>query len=359
VRADFQVLGLMKRHVALCASVLAVCLILFCCRLTAHAQQGEATGATGKKITIMDATGRAIQVRLPVKKIAVLTSDALEVIRAIKAEGLVTGVNSAISKDPLFWPELKDRPSVGSWRDPNYELIAQLSPDMAIGYANRPGPAMEKMLKSLGIQVVRLDFYKMNTLEQEVRTLGRILDREKEAARLIEWYCTHQGLVRERLKYVKDRPRIYIESYSRYHTTGPGSGGNEMCLIAGGANVAGGSSIAYPEVTPEWVVAKNPGCIIKAAALNDAYGRADALRLKAIKDEIMSRPAWNTIQAVQKGKVYVIESSIWTGPRAIIGVMHMAKWFHPHIFEDVDPEEIHREYLERFQSIPYRGAFVE
>lgn len=341
------------------AYVLVACLTLFGGGRTAHALQREATGITEKTIPILDATGRSVDVRLPVKRIVVLTSDALEVIHAIKAEGLVTGVNSGIAKDPLFWPGLKDLPSVGSWRNPNYELIAQLNPDMVIGYAHRPGPAMERKLRSLGIQVVRLDFYKMNTLEQEVRTLGRILDREKEAAELIKWYGTHQDLIGNRLKQITSRPRVYVESYSKYHTTGPGSGGNEMCLMAGGANVAKNFSIPYPEVTPEWVVAKDPQYIIKAAALSNAYGKNNPARLKAIKKEIMIRPAWNIIRAVRQEKIHVIESSIWTGPRAIIGILYMAKWFHPPIFEDMDPEAIHRYYLQRFQGIPYRGSFVE
>ncbi len=364
MRSDLQILNFIGKSsvgsLLVCfAWVLVVCLTLPWGGQIVHALQKEATGITEKKITIRDATGRTVDVKLPVKRIVVLTSDALEVIRVIKAEQLVKGVNSGIAKDPLFWPGLKDLPSVGSWRNPNYELIAQLDPDMVIGYAHHPGPAMERKLRSLGIQGVRLDFYKMNTLEQEVRTIGQILDREKEAAQLIKWYGTHQGLVRNRLRQIKSRPPVYVESYSKYHTAGPGSGGNEMCLMAGGANVAGNFSIPYPEVTPEWVVAKDPQYIIKAAALSNACGKDNPERLNAIKKEILKRPAWNTIRAVQEGKVYVVESSIWTGPRAIIGILHMAKWFHPPMFEDMDPEAIHRDYLQRFQGIPYRGPFVE
>lgn len=361
MRSDLQVLNSMRKYVAaVCASLLIVCLsVFFWGGLTGHALQREATGKTGKKITIVDANGRSIDVRLPVKGIVVLTSDALEVIRAIKAEGLVKGVNSSISKDPLFWPELKDRPSVGSWRNPNYELIAELDPDIVIGYAQRPGPVMEKKLRSLGIQVVRLDFYKILTLEREVKILGQILSREQEAGQLIEWYHKCQGLIRKRLKQIRYRPHVYVESYSKYHTTGPGSGGNEMCVLAGGHNIAEGFSIPYPEVTPEWVLVKNPQVIIKAAAASNAYGMVDTRHLKAIRKEIMARPVWNNIRAVQEGEVYVIESSIWTGPRAIIGVSYMAKWFHPDIFKDLDPEQFHREYLERFQRVPYRGTFVD
>ena len=183
MRNDLQVLIRMRKHVfAPRALLLVICLSIFWGEPITHALQREVAGTTGKKITIKDANGRSIDVKLPVKGIVVLTSDALEVIRAIKAEGLVKGINSGISKDPLFWPELKDRVNIGSWSRPDYERIAELNPDIVIGYARRPGPVVEKKLESFGIQVVRLDFYKINTLEREVKILGQLLNREEVAA---------------------------------------------------------------------------------------------------------------------------------------------------------------------------------
>lgn len=31
----------------------------------------------------------------------------------------------------------------------------------------------------------------------------------------------------------------------------------------------------------------------------------------------------------------------------------MAKWFHPDLFKDLDPQEIHEEYLTKFQGLNY------
>jgi iron complex transport system substrate-binding protein len=40
----------------------------------------------------------------------------------------------------------------------------------------------------------------------------------------------------------------------------------------------------------------------------------------------------------------------------------MAKWFHPDLFKDLDPQAIHQEYLNRFQNLDYNldknGVFV-
>lgn len=352
-----------KHPVPVYASIVLVCLVFLGDRQSNALQRqagaivGEAAGSGN--ITIRNSNGQSLQVQLPVKRIVVLNPDALEAVRALKALALVVGVNSGIHRDnPLFWPGLSNRPGVGSWKDPNYEQIVQLEPDIVICYARRPGMDLEKKLGPFGIKAIRLDFQKIGTLEKELRILGRVLNKEKEAGQLIDWYREQQEVIREGLKKIEHRHYVYSESYSPYHTSGPGSGGNEICILAGGFNIASGFSIPYPEVTPEWVLAKNPQVIIKAAVAGNCYGMGNGGPLKAIRKEIMRRPAWNTIRAIRDARVYVIESGIWTGPRAIIGISYLAKWFYPEIFEDLDPEARHREYLERFQGIKYQGVYV-
>jgi iron complex transport system substrate-binding protein len=331
--------------------ILFFCLVVPVEGITPHNRKGES-------IYIKDALGESVEVRLPVKRLVVLTSDALEVVRAIKAQDLVVGINTGITKNPLFWPGLKDRPVVGKWSEPDYEMIASLNPDMVISYARYPGAEMERKLTPLGIKVFRLDFYKLSSLSKEVETLGRILGKEEEARQLIDWYQEKLELIEMGSKKFGDLPDVYIESYTEYHTTGPGSGGHEMCVLAGGHNIGSGFSIPYPEITPEWVLANNPHFIIKATSLSNCYGMIDSGSLKGIRREIMARPAWDNIRAVQEGTVYVMASDIWTGPRAIIGTSYMAKWFYPEVFRNFDPETLHREYLEKFQGIKYRGVYV-
>ena len=342
----------MRKYIATtCVSMLFFCLLI-------PSQEIAAQETRGESIRIIDSTGKSVEVRLPVKKLVVLTSDALEVIRALKAEDLVVGVNTGIAKDPLFWPRLKNKRRVGRWIEPDYELIVELNPDIVIGYARHPGQDMEKKLAPFDITVIRLDFYKIRTLLKEVEILGRILNRKQEAKQLTTWYRKKLGFMQERLRDINNRPDVYIESYSNYHTTGPGSGGHEICDLAGGHNIASNFSIPYPEITPEWVLAKNPHVIIKAVSFSNCYAMIDSSPLKGVRNKIIARPTWDNIRAVQEVKVYVMASDIWTGPRAIIGISYMAKWFYPDLFKDLDPKKLHREYLVRFQGVNYQGVYV-
>ena len=79
----------------------------------------------------------------------------------------------------------------------------------------------------------------------------------------------------------------------------------------------------------------------------------------AARDDIMSRPGWDQLDAVENGEVYMITNGIaWCGVRKHVGVFYMAKWFYPDLFLDIDPEEFHREWLEEFEGIEYRGLWV-
>ena len=91
------------------------------------------------------------------------------------------GFIAEILREPTFWGELCDLPKTGGWRTPDLEGIATLEPDLVIAYSRNPGKEFDAKLAALGIPVLRLDFYKPETLEKEVFELGRLLGKETEA----------------------------------------------------------------------------------------------------------------------------------------------------------------------------------
>jgi len=287
-----------------------------------------------------------------------MNSDTVEVIRTLDAEDRVVGVFSEIVREPEFWGALADRPKVGSWRDPDVEAIAALKPDLVIAYTRNPGPILERKMAPFGIQVLRLDLYKVAALEREVLVLGRLLERDKEAARFCAWHHQRLGAIQERIAQTDRRPSVYMESYTDYHAVGPSSGGHEMCVLAGGRNIAAVLAIPYPRVTAEWVVSQNPEVIVKPAVYGNGYSLKDAAPFNKRREALLGRPVWGHIAAVTSGNVHVLDSSIWTGPRAIIGIAYLARWFHSKLFSDLDPEALHKEYLETFQGVAYHGVFV-
>ena len=217
--------------------------------------------------TVTDAMGHTIQIKRDIKRIVVLNRSALEVIRILEAQNLVVGVSDTIKDEPIFFREFQDRPLVGRWMEPNYEKIVSLKPDICLAYALFPGPELEKNLKIAGIPVLRLDFYKMSSFEREVQAFGNILGKNEPALNFLKWYEQQLGLIEKLVKMEKARgqrpPKVYSESYSPYKTEGPGSGGYQLIMLAGGKPISSTMSLEFADVAPEWIVARQPDVIIK------------------------------------------------------------------------------------------------
>ncbi len=63
--------------------------------------------------------------------------------------------------------------------------------------------------------------------------------------------------------------------------------------------------------------------------------------------------------AVEDGRVHIISSRVTKGGvRSIVGSLYLAKWFHPDLFEDIDPEAVHRELVQKFYGLELEGVYV-
>lgn len=76
----------------------------------------------------------------------------------------------------------------------------------------------------------------------------------------------------------------------------------------------------------------------------------------------MSRPGWEDMNAVTGNRTYLIDMDLVGSTANFVGATYMAKWLYPDLFEELDPEAFHQEYLTRFQRLDYdldeSGVFV-
>ncbi len=315
-----------------------------------------------QNITFVDSAGRYITVKWPLKRVVALSTDAAEVILTLGAEDVVVGVTEYITRKPEL-SKLTDRTLVGTCFKPNIEAIISTNPEVVITYVRWPSQeALEEKLEPLGIKVIRLDFYKISTLFNEVRLLGLLLNKTEEADRFVEFWKGILDEIQARVKKIpaEERVKVYIEGYKDYKAAGPGSGWDDDLRIAGGINIFADSPVAYPKVSPEAVIERNPDVIIKAVSTSvfQPYKATDPSPLKEIIQAIVSRPGWDQISAVQNGRVYVISGVLSSGPRAVVGICYIAKWLYPQVFADINPEDIHKQYLETFLGVEYSGIWA-
>jgi iron complex transport system substrate-binding protein len=151
--------------------------------------------------------------------------------------------------------------------------------------------------------------------------------------------------------------RVYMESYSPFVAFGPGSGGFDLCRLAGGENIAAAMTVPFPQVTPEWVLQNDPDVLIKAVP-TPVYGDKGRERMEKALAAMRGRQGWTNMRAMRQERVCILSGDLSSGPALAVGAAWLAKWLHPEQARGLDPAALHREYLERFQGVPLRGVFA-
>ena len=323
-----------------------------------------------KEITLIDSCHiqhypkfdqRIVTIRKPVERIIPLLIHGAQALKVIEASDKIVGVPTGIEKYDYYWPELLDRPRVGNWRSPDYEAIVSLSPDIVISHIAHASKIGEK-LKPLGIPVVGLDFHKDHTLESEMEKLGYILENEDQVKveEYLDWLKDYQNMIRDTVKGLPEdkKPRVLIMWGWRLNpaaikTFGPGGSGHLPCVNAGGINIAAELGLSYPNVDSEWILEENPDVIVIQLSPSYKWGWKNTEELKEVISDVIKTCGWDNLAAVKNNRVYVYSSRIAVGLESNVRLAYWAKWFHPDKFGDLDPEEVHKEYLEKFMKIDY------
>ena len=313
----------------------------------------------GKPKTIKDVFEEDVTVYRPVERIISGFNDIAEVLRVVDAKDKIVGIDNYVKSEPRFFPELSKLPMVTSFRGPqDYEAVIHLHPDVYMPYGNSLTLKREFEEKLPGVAIFFPGISTPSTSESftnNVTKVGYFLDKNDEAEEFIDWYEGYIDMIESQVQGLSEdeKPRVYIEFWSAYSPMGQ----TLMCEIAGGRSIFTGRGGGGVKVSAEWVRLQNPEIIVKYAsprASNCGYEMDDPSGVIAQREEIMTRTLLSEVTAVTNESVHLLD--MWHfgwGASTLIATAYMAKWFHPDLFEDLDPEAIHQEYLTRFQRVDY------
>jgi len=323
-----------------------------------------------KEITIVDNDGDAVTVRKPVKRVIPNHITSMVAMRVLDAEDMIVGIDTSVKKwmGPNFLQDLAELPLIGHYSTPDYEAILSLNPDLYFSYRAVYGPGGKETLRKKlpGVTVFETGYYipyNPENFTMDMRKLGYILDRRDQAEEYIDWYNGYLDMIKERTAGLSEdeKPRVYTEFGIRNYYC---SGAFEPSDLAGGINICAGMAPGYITVDPEWVIEQNPNVILrKTFARPSAYETDDPSGLIAEREEILNRPELANVAAVKEGRVYLWHMyTLGLFPNEILAIVYNAKWLHPDLFEDLDPQAVHQEYLDRFSPIDFNvkehGVFV-
>ena len=324
-----------------------------------------------KEITLIDEVDRIVTVEKPVERMVVSYHATAGVIKAIGAEDKVVGVSSTIVSAELLFPELSQLPSIGSTWAPDVESILVLEPDLVLTITSgSKTETLAEQLEGTGISVIGAYCTSPLTYTETVKKLAYILNTRTEAEEYIDWYEGYTDLIKDQTEGLteEDKPRVfgtykYNEEWKTYGNANQGA--NQMIKMAGGINIARDLPSGWITVDPEWVLEENPSIIFVQSGWPShtfGYDVDDPSEAKAFREEFMSLPVFENVDAVENEEVYLLhgDSMVWRS--WFIGQVYLAKWFHPELFGDLDPQAIHQEWLTEFQRIDYdlneHGVFV-
>lgn len=264
--------------------------------------------------TLTDDVGRSVTVPDHPHRLICLMPSLVDDVYALGAGSDVIAV-SDYTKYPV---EAKAKPKVGLPLSPSLETIVSLHPDLVLasGELNRSETVSE--LQKLGIPVFTVTVHGIDGIYKSIASIGRALNREQQADRLV-------GALKEREKAVRQRVAgkavvnvLMPIWYDPIMTIGKTAYLTNLIEAAGGHSVTSDVDEEWPEVSLEAVLARAPDALLLV--------RGSKMSVEAIR----TRPGWLTMTAVKNNRIYYVDDRIESpSPVAFDALEELAKQFHP------------------------------
>jgi iron complex transport system substrate-binding protein len=310
-------------------------------------------------ITITDEDGRNVTVPLSPESIICLSPGAAEVIYALGESSKIV----SITDDCDMPAALLEKEHIGkSGRDADIERILEINPDLVIAKTGALFPEdMEKKLVDYGIPVLRYRLLHIDALIPMIKDLGGVLGKKKDATEMADLISRYYNDILDRTEAIadEDRPSVYFMSMGHFDwTANRDSTGHTRIVEAGGRNIAADLATKVPHVDMEWVIEQNPEIIVYSMSQEQYKGNTPTIEeMQAKRNEIMSLPGFEDIDAVKTGRVYITDIKMASGLSELVNMLYYAKWLHPDLFKDIDPREVHKELLQKYFDININDIF--
>ena len=327
-----------------------------------------------KELTVVDSADRIVTVSKPIERIVISVSGGAGATTILDVNDKVVGVpqyivdQAAWGSVPLY-PELAELPSIGKRTDPDIEAILSLNPDFVMLYRDSlligldPADPLEKA----GIPAIYLDLWNPPIMTEEIERLGYIVGKREEAEEYINFCEGYEDYFTDRTDGLSEaeKPKVYLEDWDAYYACGDGGYYDWFCTMVGGKNIAAGLETddwGFLQLDGEFVAYHNPEIIIRTQYSAVGYAVDDSSAMDSTREEILSRPELDAISAVKKEKCYLHGGFEQLGQH-ILTTAYFAKWIQPDLFDDLDPQAVHQEYLNTFFSdadfsVYEHGTFV-
>jgi len=349
--------------------------------------------AEAQAFTVTDVAGREVSFDKPVERVILGEGRQIYFVSVLDTEDpfkrVVGWRDDVRTADLDTWneylakfPKMADIPVFGNLTDGTFqtELAVSLKPDVLLLPLESKTPAEESKLfdtlDSIGVKVVFIDFRleAFKNTEASMNILGQLFGKEQRAAEFNAFRSAEIKRVTDVIEAKEPtEPLVFLERAPGFFDECCATFGDEnfgrMVKLAGGHNL--GTDIlpgAQGMVSGEQIIAANPDVYISTGSNWSQSAKpdgiwvgvgagADLAAAKVKLTALMDRPAFTGVKAKETGNVHAIWHQFYTNPFQFVAIQQIAKWLHPELFADLDPDATFKELHERFLPIAYKPGY--
>ena len=278
-----------------------------------------ATAAAQATRTVVDETGRTVQVPARIERVISLAPNVTEILYALGLEDRLVAVTNQCDAPPAA----RRKPKVGDVVNPSLETMIALKPDVIIG--TKIGNRIETVqaLEQAGIPLYGVNPHSVSGILVSIRRVAELVDVPERGNELAGQLESKLAALEQRLGGTP-RPRVlFVVWLEPLITVGSDTFLNDVLRRAGAESITAGMSESWPHLSLETVIESNPDYIV-------------APRLPALEarlEELRQRPAWQQVRAAQAARVvWLDEAVLRPGPRIVEAIEELARALHPKSF---------------------------
>ena len=242
------------------------------------------------------------------QRIACLTAETTEVLYLLGEQARIVGISGFTTRPAIA---RKEKPKIAAFKTAKIDNILAVQPDLVLAFSNLQADIVAELVRA-GLEVHVFNQRSVQGILDMISTLGTLVHAQDKAAALISELQQRMQQVAETASYLPHAPKVYFEEWNEPLISGI-QWVAELIEIAGGRDCFAELSACKSAkeriiADPDEIIRRQPDIIIGSWC-----GK------KFQPEQVLARPGWQSIPAVQAGQVHEIPSAdiLQPGPAAI------------------------------------------
>ncbi len=223
-------------------------------------------------------------------RLVVLAPHLVEQLYSIGAGDLIVG-----TVEHADYPAAAGKiPRIGNYAGLQLERILALKPDLILYWQSGSPAADIHQLQQLGLNTAAFEPQTLDDIAADLIRLGTLTGHQPQAHQAAT--AVTQRLTQLRRQYQQQKPvRVFYELWDDpLSTIGPGAWPMQALTLCGGENIFADATSAYPQVSAEALLARQPDLIIQPVSATEPRRLTDYssrfASLKAVRLQQRAQP---------------------------------------------------------------------